>query len=250
MNYDSINEIFSYGVTNMTCLLQNSGDYDEGTLAISGANFFTFMGNAVPSVYAHGNSYWGFGSDTSNLKVDNRDTRMRSLYREEGTLYNYYRFLKIRWEGWSHYNASGADYQLKYDLIFWDTGDISLHMIEIPVSCYDGVFDFAADKTCAYTKPTKASPDVTFQYNVENKMFEVKYTLIDLLVPFKLLVRDFDGKIYTVENHIINEELEEYTDVLVQLEETEIMKLSIKLDRKYLNRIKQRCSRFYRKELS
>lgn len=133
MNYDSVNEIFSAGVTNMTCLLQDSGSYDGGTLAVSGADFFTFMGNAVPSVYAHGDSYWGFGSDTSHLKVDNRDTRMRSLYREEGTLYSYYRFLKIRWEGWSHYNASGADYQLKYDLILWDTGDISLHMIEVPV---------------------------------------------------------------------------------------------------------------------
>lgn len=29
-----------------------------------------------------------------------------------------------------------------------------------------------------------------------------------------------------------------------------ILKLSIKLDRKYLNRIKQQCSRFYRRELS
>lgn len=222
MNYDSVNEIFSAGVTNMTCLLQDSGSYDGGALAVSGADFFTFMGNAVPSVYAHGDSYWEFGSDTSHLKVDNRDTRMRSLYREEGTLYSYYRFLKIRWEGWSHYNASGADYQLKYDLILWDTGDISLHMIEVPVSCYDGGFNFVADKTYTYTKPTKTSPDVTFQYYAENKIFEVKYTPIDLLVPFKLLVRDLDGKIYTVENHIINEELEEYADVLVQLEETEI----------------------------
>ncbi len=129
MNYDSLNEIFSAGVTNMTCLLQDSGSYDGGTLAVTGAEFVRFMDSVVSSIYAHGDSYWGIGSDTSHLKVDNRDTRMRSLYREEGTLYSYYRFLKIRWEGWSHYNASGADYQLKYDLIFWDTGDISLHMV-------------------------------------------------------------------------------------------------------------------------
>lgn len=94
----------------------------------------------MPYIYAHGDSYWGIGSDATHLKVDNRDIRMRSLYREEGTLYSYYRFLKIRWEGWSHYNASGSDYQLKYDLLFWDTGDISLHMISVTVQCYDGGF--------------------------------------------------------------------------------------------------------------
>lgn len=83
----------------MTCLLQDSNNYDGGTLAVSGADFFTFLGKAVPSIYAHGDSYWGIGSDVTHLKIDNRDTRMRSLYREEGTLYSYYRFLKIRGRG-------------------------------------------------------------------------------------------------------------------------------------------------------
>ena len=48
MNYDNINDIFSAGVTNMTCLLQDSNSYDGGTLAVSGADFFTFLGKAVP----------------------------------------------------------------------------------------------------------------------------------------------------------------------------------------------------------
>ncbi len=212
----------------MTCLLQDSNNYDGGTLAVSGADFFTFLGKAVPSIYAHGDSYWGIGSDVTHLKIDNRDTRMRSLYWEEGTLYSYYRFLKIRWEGWSHYNASGADYQLKYDLVFWDTGDISLHMISVPVQCYDGAFGFTADKNYTFTKPDTDSPDITFQYYAESKTFEVKYTPLDLLVPFKLLVKDGDGNLYTVENQVINEELQETADVLVKLEETEITALLFK----------------------
>lgn len=44
MNYDNINDIFSAGVTNMTCLLQDSNNYDGGTLVVSGADFFTFLG--------------------------------------------------------------------------------------------------------------------------------------------------------------------------------------------------------------
>lgn len=228
MNYDSVNEIFAAGVTNMTCLLQNSNNYDSGTLGVNGVDFFKFMGQAVPTIYAHGDSYWGFGTDTSHLKIDYRDSRMRSLYREEGTLYSYYRFLKIRWEGWAHYSSSGTDYQLKYDLIFWETGDISLHMISVPIQCYDGAFEFVADKTYSYTKPTAVSPDITFQYYGENNVFDVKYTTIDLLVPFKLLVQDSEGKIYTVENQIINEETGESEDVLVQLDETEITALLFK----------------------
>ena len=228
MNYDNINDIFSAEVTNMTCLLQDSNNYDGGTLAVSGADFFTFLGKTVPSIYAHGDSYWGIGSDVTHLKIDNRDTRMRSLYREEGTLYSYYRFLKIRWEGWSHYNASGADYQLKYDLVFWDTGDISLHMISVPLQCYDGAFGFTADKNYTFTKPDTDSPDITFQYYAESRTFEVKYTPLDLLVPFKLLVKDGDGNLYTVENQVINEELQETADVLVKLEETEITALLFK----------------------
>ena len=53
MNYDNINDIFAAGVTNMTCLLQDSNNYDSGTLAVSGADFFTFLGKSAPSIYAH-----------------------------------------------------------------------------------------------------------------------------------------------------------------------------------------------------
>lgn len=68
MNYDSVNEIFAAGVTNMTCLLQNSNNYDGGTLAVNGADFLLFKDSKVSSIFAHGDSYWGIGTDTSNLK--------------------------------------------------------------------------------------------------------------------------------------------------------------------------------------
>ena len=228
MNYDNVNEIFVAGVTNMTCLLQNSNNYDGGTIAVNGADFLLFNNSKVSAIYAHGDSYWGFGTDASHMKINQRDARMRSLYREEGTLYSYYRFLKIRWEGWSHYNSSGEDYQIKYDLIFWDTGDITLHMVDVPVLCYDGGFDFVADKTYTFVKPTDAAPDITFQYYPESKTYEVKYTPIDLIVPFKILIRDESGVLYTVENQVINEETEECEDELVALEETEVTPLLFK----------------------
>lgn len=222
MNYDSINEIFDAGITNMTCLLQNSSDYDSGSYAITGTDYFKFMGQSVPLIYAHGDSYWGFGSDVVHLSVNNRDARMRYLYREEGTLYNYYKFIKIRWEGTSHYNSSSASYQIKYDLLLWSTGDISLHMVTVPTSCYDGSFIMVADKNYSYTKPTSSLPDVTFQYYVENNVFHVKYTPIDFIIPFRLLVKDIEGKLYTIEKKIRNEETMDEVDILSLLDETEL----------------------------
>ena len=228
MNYNSLNEIFSAGISNMTCLFHDSDSYDDGTYAVSGVDYFTFNANTVSNIYAHGNSYWGFGADSYHLKVNNRDTRMRSLYREEGTLYNYYKFLKIRWEGWSHYNSSEASYQLKYDIVLWDTGDISLHMVSVPVQSYDGVFELVADKTYSFTKPTSDSPDITFKYYASTNSFEIKYTIIDLVVPFKLLIKDDAGSIYTIENQVINEETGDKEDVLIKLEEKEISSLLFK----------------------
>lgn len=217
MNYDSVNEIFEAGVRNMTCLFKDSGSYDEGSYSLAGADFISFNGETITGIYAYGNSYWGFNKDGNNLAVDNRDTRMRSLYREEGTLYNYYRFIKVRWEGWSHYNSSSEAYQLQYDLVFWNTGDISLHMIKIPTACYDGLFTITTDKAQEYVKPTKDAPDITFKYDSENVLYETVYEVTRLVYPFRLLISDKEGVLYTIET-----DTESGKDVLVTLEEKEI----------------------------
>ena len=62
MDYNGINEIFGAGIENMTCLLKGSGNYDGGTLALDGAEFLSFLGNAVNKIYSHGDSFWGFGT--------------------------------------------------------------------------------------------------------------------------------------------------------------------------------------------
>ena len=228
MNYNSLNEIFSAGIANMQCLLEDSDSYDEGTYTINGVDYFSFNGSNALSIYAHGNSYWGIGADIENLKVNNRDTRMRSLYREEGTLYCYYKFLKIRWEGCSNYNSSGEACQLKYDIILWNTGDISLHMISVPSQYYNGSFEFIADKKYLYNKPTVDLPDVTFKYNKETNTFNIEYAPINLVVPFKLLIKDSDEAIYTIENKVINEKTGDTEEVLVKLEDEEINSLLFK----------------------
>ena len=133
MNYNSIQEILSADINNMQ-VIRNNSKQDDGTDSITGVSWFSYNGNTVSTIYANGNSYIGFGSSNEHLKVNRLDSAMWYLYREEGTLYNYYKFLKIRWDGYTSYYQTSASYRITYDVILWDTGDISLHMVTIPSS--------------------------------------------------------------------------------------------------------------------
>lgn len=195
MNYNSIEEIFAAGTTNME-VLRNGSKQDDGTDVITGVSWFTYNGTVASTIYVNGNSWIGFGSSSEHLKVNNRDGAMLYLYREEGTLYNYFKFLKIRWRGYSRYNYTTADYKVEYDVILWDTGDISLHMISIPTSYNSGTYSLDASSTYTYTVST-SSPDVTFMKT--DSGFEVNNSIINLEIPFekRYLVRD-GSNYYTI----------------------------------------------------
>jgi hypothetical protein len=198
VDYSSLQEIIDAGTTNATVLRNNSKN-DNGTDTTTGADWLTFNGAAVASVYVSGNTWFGFGSSTEHLKVNRRDTACCYLYREEGTLFGYYKFLKYRWSGYSQYNQTGSTYKQTYDVILFDTGDIVLHLIDIPTSSYSGTFALVAGTTYTYTAPTTASPDVTFYWDKDTSTFSVAYELPAYNPPYtkKFLVR-IAGELYTI----------------------------------------------------
>lgn len=195
MNYNSIEEILSSGITNME-VLRNNSKQDDGVDTINGVEWFSFNGVIASNVYASGNSFLGFGSSTEHLKVNGIDGALYSLYREEGTLYGYYKFLKIRWDGYSYYSATTSAYSLVYDVILWDTGDISLHMVNIPTSNNGGVYSLTASSTYTYSVSAD-SKDVTFIKT--DSGFTVSNSVIDLIPPFekRFLIRS-GADYYTV----------------------------------------------------
>lgn len=183
MNYNSVDEIISAGITNMT-IIRDNNKQDDGTDTLSGVSWFSFNDIVASNIYVSGNSYVGFNSDLEHLKVNRRDGALYSLYREEGTLYNYYKFLKVRWIGYSRYNQTTSAYSLIYDIILWDTGDISLHMVSIPTSYNTGTYSLTADQTYTYTVSAE-SPDITFLKT--DSGFEINNNLISLEIPAKRL---------------------------------------------------------------
>lgn len=223
ISYNSIQEIFDADVANMECIRNNQYD-DSSTFSIAGVDWFTFNGNTASTVYVSSDSWLGFGANTSHLCINNRDTSSHYIYREEGLLYDYYRFLRIRWIGASRYNRFYDPYILGYDVVLWDTGTISLYMFNIPGNYYDGTFKLVASATISYTKPSASSQHITFIPTDEtNAVYNAQYSMLELDPPFdKRLLIESDGKFYT-EVTVPSEDPEvEFESQLLELEATEL----------------------------
>lgn len=200
MNYNSIQEILSAGTTNMT-VLRNNSKQDDGTDTITGVSWFTYDGKVASQIYASGNSFIGFGTSTEHLRVNRRDGALWYLYREEGTLYGHYKFLKIRWKGYSVYSATSSTYAIEYDVILWDTGDISLHMVSIPTSNNNGTYSLTASSTTRTYTVSTSSPDITFTKT--DSGFSINNSLINLPLPSYYLIRS-GSTYYTVVDGVLN----------------------------------------------
>lgn len=199
-NYNSVEDIISAGTANATVIRNNSAN-DDGVDNVNGVNWFTYNGVAANTIYASGNSWFGFGANSEQLKVNQRDAKMYYLYREEGTLFNYYHFLKIRWRGYSAYSQSSS-YLIEYDVILWETGDISLHMVNIPSSNNNGTYNITENGTSYSYTVSAAAPDVTFYKDGSGR--RVTSELITINPPYdkKYLIR-INGDLYDVDGEAL-----------------------------------------------
>ena len=104
-------------------ILRNNSLQDDGTDTVKGVDWFQYKGKTASTLYVSGNSWIGFGENTEQLKIVRRDTDLMTLRREEGTIWGTYKFLRIRWEGYSvHSNRIDAT-RMIWDAILFDTGE-------------------------------------------------------------------------------------------------------------------------------
>lgn len=229
INYHSIEQIIQIGSSMSETLINNVG-YDDNVYTATGCNWFNFNGTVSSNIYISGNTWFGFGNSSEHLRVNRRDAKMWYLYREEGTLYNYYHFLKFRWDGYSAYSQTSGSYKLTYDVILFNTGDICLHMVKIPISNYDGNFILTyGSNSLTYTKPTMDNPYVTF-YKQEDGSYIAKNELINLQMPYDkkyLIYDDVTKKYYNIVNDALNElNIEEITSDIFKTYGNDIVPLS------------------------
>ena len=195
-------------------ILRNNSLQDDGTDTVKGVDWFQYNGKAATKLYVSGNSWVGIGDNAEQLKIVRRDADLMTLRREEGTLWGTYRFLRIRWEGYSvHGNRIDAT-RMIWDAIFFDTGEICVSFDTIPTnSSYladsslvtgDGTISFTALTGKIISFKPKDTSGNSFEYVDHAPVFLDPYNR-------RYLISDADNSLYTVEKN-----------ALVKLEETEL----------------------------
>ena len=195
-------------------ILRNNSLQDDGTDTVKGVDWFQYKGKIASTLYVSGNSWIGFGENTEQLKIVRRDTDLMTLRREEGTIWGTYKFLRIRWEGYSVHGNRNEATRMVWDAILFDTGEICVSFDTIPTnSSYladsslvtgDGTISFTALTGKIISFKPKDESGNSFEYVDHAPVFLDPYNR-------RYLISDADGALYTVEEN-----------ALVKLEETEL----------------------------
>ncbi len=158
MNYNSIQDIFDSGITNMTILRDNQYLDINACQTVEGADWFIYQGKARPEIDFRGSGEIYLGKQyyvSGVLNIKNASRGIYYIYREEGTLYNIYRFLKFRCIG---YNVSmSIANMLNFDVIIFETGDIAIHINSVPVDLPYG--------PCHINSPNPNNSNTIYDFN-------------------------------------------------------------------------------------
>lgn len=205
MNYNNVESILN--VKDNMQVLRNNTKQDDGVDTVTGVDWFKFNNKVVDKIYVSGNSFYGFGDNTNHLSICNRDGAMYYLYREEGTLYHYYKFLKLRWEGYSYYSSTDVQYKLVHELLLFDTGDMYINIITLPTNAsYFGSSSILSSGSQLSLGLTLGTPEyLSLYHNDENGVaWTVKHEKINIIYPFveKFLLKK-DNAYYSLINDVL-----------------------------------------------
>ena len=196
--YDSVGAMMNT-TENMEHLVVNTR-HDDDVMQFAGADWFSFNGTPISNIFVSGNSFIGLGTNAEHLLVCRRDAAMYDFYREEGSLFGAYRFLKIRWEGYAQYNNTSEDVRLVYEWFFFETGDMFLNIIKAPNAAgYLGSNRINGGMNIDFTIVVTQQQYISFYHKDDKgKLFDIEYSIIDLAPPFerKYLLSDKDNKFY------------------------------------------------------
>lgn len=212
-DYVMLEDIFE-STNNMEVIRDNSYN-DDGTDTVAGVDWFKFRETVATNFYVSGNTWIGMGQNAEQLKISRRDADLFTLKREEGTLLENYRFFRIRWEGYNVHGNRSADTRLVWDALFFHTGDIVLHFVEVPdsVSNRGECVLYTKSKNISYT--IEKGKIVTFLHkdDVGNE-YELSDELPVFLDPYnrRYLFKDGDEVLYTIIEDVLTPlEVEELT---------------------------------------
>lgn len=199
VDYGAFEEILK-STKNMT-ILRNNVLQDDGTDTVVGVDWFQYNGKTASTLYVSGNSWIGFGESSEQLKIVRRDTDLYTLRREEGTLFGAYRFLRIRWEGYSVHGKNNNDTRMIWDAILFDTGDLCVSFDTIPTnSNYLAASSLVTGSNTLSFTPLSGKVINFVPSDSSGSAFEYQDHAPIFLDPYnrRYLFSDADGTVYTV----------------------------------------------------
>lgn len=133
----------------MAAIVSNA-KHDDDVVNVTGVDWFTYAGKTASTIYVSGDNYIGFGQNSKQLKIWNRDGAIYYVYRQEGTLDSGKRFLKIRVEGYVYYSSTSSSYALKYEVFLIEGQTLFINVVQRPTSnSYTGTSSITDGKTTA-----------------------------------------------------------------------------------------------------
>lgn len=112
----------------------SNGYNDDSTYSTAGLSEFWFNGIAASTLYISSNHWIGFGTNSAQLYVLQRDGCSTAIWRQEGTCGNGVKFLKIRFEGYTVYSQRYDYHQLIFELFIMSNKDMFLNIIRTPTN--------------------------------------------------------------------------------------------------------------------
>lgn len=196
MDYSSLNDILN-DTTNWTQIVNNTY-HDSDVFTVAGASWFKFKNTVATNLYVNSNGFIGFGVNSAQLSVNHRDQALWNLWRQEGTLFNKYDFIRLRWDGYSYYSQTSENYHLTFDVIILSTGHIYLSIAKFPTSDNNGTYSLTANTSVNYS-PTESYTWTFEPQDADNSNYiAVKGLHAPQLV--KYVFGDDSGKIYIYQN--------------------------------------------------
>lgn len=205
MNYNSVQDIISAGITNMTVRRNNSSLAYSNSDSVACPSWLTLNGkNLGGTLYYDGYASVGSIGKLNEIRPNYKASvgRVYYCYTEEGTLYGTVPFFKIRLRAACRNNTMTSTYELTFDVLFVYGGDFEIYLAVKPTTTstsYIGTHTFINGSN-TFTLTWAAPQHISFYSDGHGN-----YTMDDgniLVVRNPNMVRyllgDEDGNVYTV----------------------------------------------------
>ena len=159
----------------------SNGYNDDSTYSTTGLEGFMFNGGAASTIFISSNHWFGFGTNSEQLKVCRRDGCSTAILRQLIECDSGLQILKIRFEGYTVYKNRVESNRLIFELFLISNNDMFLNVIQTPTSGNNGESSLGCNGTTTGLNLNVGSPDgamVSFYHLDENGyQWDIRYEM-------------------------------------------------------------------------